>query len=841
MNKRIRWSLLALTVVLVVLLLLRFAPAGHGGATNGRPAKANRADDEASAPAATAGEQVNLAADAQGERAAKLGDTHPASGSVRAARPADATPPQVNPSGGRIFGQVILENGARVADATVFLVPLEGAKRLIPDHQQSDARGEFTFSGPLAGGYQLYAAKGKLLSFRDRSDLRPLVVSRQMAVGPVTLELRPAEALQLRVVDPRGKPLAGAAILATGEMRLSYTTKNNGEASLLLSPGLWHLDVTARNYAPRMLSLNFNGQQPGLLEVQLERAGLVFGSVRDTGKKALQGIHVICISAAQEFTTDSDGEGMYLFDKVPLDAPFTLHFSGAGYRDAYVGHQRFILNQNQRRVDVKLETDAPDRDAQTIEVAGVVIGPKRLPVAGCVVSWGEPDRPGRVQTRTNSRGLFRLEIPEPESRVVKLGATAAAYAPYRGQFLLEEPQPWELNLSHHSLAGKVVDELGQPIPAAILHVDGLSDDTADGFALPALDQVFSDNQGHFELRPLPQSVALTVNARGYARWRQRLSKTELDRDDKEIQLLSMGMLAGRVLDPQQRPLTQFTIQVDLGEGEHDEDFGEVNSWLRAMGVQFWDRDGRFELRDLPRGSLKLTVKANGYAARQFVVASLPEREVQPIDLIMEGVDQRLAGRLFDLQGKPLAGIRLQALAYDPNDRINSRFTWSGYFRGYYERKALASHWVTSGRDGSFKFEGLPGEAILDVLVADPATALTHFSGLERRSERERRALKLPVARASTLIGQVDRRSFPSSRRLDLESVRNQAFSIGIALEDSGSFRFQSLPPGAYRLILTAWERPEEPQELGSIEVSLSEGQQRDLVIDARTLLRKPVP
>lgn len=839
MNKRIRWLLAALVVVLIALLLIRYGPGGQGwGWSTGTSAAASRSKDGASSQAAYTTAGASPATVTSNAGTATPGDGSLAGDEATATSPAGDALSKSVPTGGRIFGRVVLENGAGVADATVYLVPLEGAKLLIPDHVQSDARGEFAFSGALAGGYQLYAAKGKLLSFRDRADLRPLVVRGQMAVGPVTLSLRPAETLRLRVVDPRGKALAGAAILASGEMRLSYTTKADGEAQLLLAPGLWNLDVTARDHAPRMLALNLNGQQPGLLEIKLERAGLVFGTVRDTAKKTLEGIHVTCISASQEFTADSDGDGMFLFDKVPLNAPFTLHFSGAGYSDAYVGNQRFTLNQNQRRVDVALETDAPDRDGRPIEIAGVVLDPQRQPVAGCLVSWGGLDSPGRVQTRTNGRGQFRLKIPEPESRVVMLDALAAAFAPYRGQFLRDAPQPWELQLSHHALAGRVVDELGQPIPAAALHVDGLSAELTGAFPLPALDRVFSDNQGRFELRPLPQSIELTVNARGYARWRQGFSKADLDRDDLEIQLLSMGMLFGRVLDPQQRPVTQFTIQVALGEGEHDDNFGEINPWLREIGVQFWDRDGRFELRDLPRGTLKLTVKASGYSARLFLVASMPERDAQPVELIMEGVDQRLAGRLFDHQGKPLAGIRLQALAYDPNDRINSRFTWNGYFRGYYERKALASHWTTSGRDGSFKFEALPGEAVLDVLVADPVTALTHFSGLDRRSEQERRALKLSVARASTLAGQVDRRSFPLLRRIELESLQNQAFSIGLALDDSGKFRFQSLPAGAYRLILTAWERPEEPQALGSIEINLSEGEQSELAIDARTPLRK---
>ncbi len=838
MNKRLRWLLILLALALIAWLLVWQRQDWRGSASHNQATAAigatsadgTIATDDRGGGATDGATAVQDPAATRSAAEQGQGDT---------GKNTDGVGQAATRAGARVFGKVMLENGGLVAGATVYLVPLAGAARPFPDHMESDERGGFSFAGQLDGGYQLYASKGALLSFRNRADLRPVVVRGKDAVGPVTLTLRAAQALRLRVIDPNGKPLVGAAILAAGEMRLSYTTKDDGEARLLLSPGLWSLDVTARDHAPRMLALHLNGQQPDLLEVQLERAGLVFGTVRSTAKKKLVGAAITCISGTQEFTASSDPDGMFLFDKVPLSAPFTLHFSANGYSEAFLSGQRFILNQRQRQVDIELEPEEENGPDELTRVSGLVLDPQRQPIAGCIVSFGARERPGYRETRSNSRGLFLLEIPVPERRVVELDVMASGFAPFRGQFLLDAPQPWEIQLTQHFLGGRVVDEYGQPVAAAALHVEGRTSELAGSFALPTMDHLFTDTEGAFVLRPVPQAIELTVNARGFGRWRQTFDKSTLDRDDLEIQLMGMGQLTGRVLDPKQRPLTQFTIQVALGDGQHDDNFGEVGPWLREGGAQFWDRDGRFELHDLPRGSLKLTVSATGYSARLFVVEALPPRELQPIELIMEGTDSRLAGRLFDHNGKPLAGIRLQALAYDPNDRINSRFTWNGYFRGYYTRKALATQWTTTGRDGSFKFEALPGDAVLDLLVADPVTALTHVSGLENRSERERAAIKLSVARASSLSGQIDRRAFPLLRRLDLESVQNQSFSIGQVLDDTDSYRFESLPAGSYRLMLTAWDRPDQPQPLGTITVTLGEAEQRSLALDPRAELSKP--
>jgi len=117
-------------------------------------------------------------------------------------------------------------------------------------------------------------------------------------------------------------------------------------------------------------------------------------------------------------------------------------------------------------------------------------------------------------------------------------------------------------------------------------------------------------------------------------------------------------VVGRVVDRGGRPVEGASVRLDLGAvlalaDEHDLPVG-----LALEDEATTDAEGRFALTEPPRGRLRLSVRAAGYAP--LVQRSLtlpPEGEHDLGDLeLAEGA--LLSGRVVDAAGRPVEGARL---------------------------------------------------------------------------------------------------------------------------------------------------------------------------------------
>jgi len=233
-----------------------------------------------------------------------------------------------------------------------------------------------------------------------------------------------------------------------------------------------------------------------------------------------------------------------------------------------------------------------------------------------------------------------------------------------------------------SVAGRVVDGAGKPVPGArVMFAGGVS--PAAGVA-PA----YADVEGRFELRGLAgsgQPCTLQVTAAGHA---------TSTREDVPVGVMNVtlvlertGAIEGRVVDARTgQPIPRFQVS-DAGVGVSSRG---VDVMRPRVETYFYDSEGRFALSDLRPGDHTLVARAPGYApAAQAVPGVQSDATVSGVTIsLLRGC--RVEGRVEDPTGRPVA--RADVELTDAPDRA--------------QRGTLRQN---SDRDGRFTFEGLPAQ------------------------------------------------------------------------------------------------------------------------------------
>ncbi len=235
-----------------------------------------------------------------------------------------------------------------------------------------------------------------------------------------------------------------------------------------------------------------------------------------------------------------------------------------------------------------------------------------------------------------------------------------------------------------------------------------------------------------------------------------------------------------------------------------------------------DGDGRFELRDLPAGTFRLSVSKSGFVSLQFgqrraletaKTIALKEGERFAADMTLPR-GGAIAGRVYDVFGEPLAGVRVNAMrsrmaqgrrrlqpigAPDVSDD-------TGAFRLY---GLTPGEYYLSARSG----QGRPGSERGGAVVFYPGTAdFTQAQRLTVDAVTEATALfqLVPLNTASVTGTVVDASGAPVEASVNLLSEAlglgyTNALAGGIPLMLSGHsaadgrFVIGGVPPGPYAL------------------------------------------
>ncbi|HEX5720596.1 MAG TPA: carboxypeptidase-like regulatory domain-containing protein [Thermoanaerobaculia bacterium] len=436
------------------------------------------------------------------------------------------------------------------------------------------------------------------------------------------------------------------------------------------------------------------------------------------------------------------------------------------------------------------------------------------PVAGALV-WAAD--PGAFR-RTGADGVYKLSaVP---GRELSITATAAGFFQRRSNWPVKAGERRAPTLALEpafTAAGVVVDEQGKPvagveIKARIQPGSRAMDRWESG------GNARTSAAGRFRIPRLAGGIAhqLRLTRQGYAPATADVPPVEPGTPASDLRIvLRKGRTAfGRVVDPADRPVAGAGVVL---EPEPPGDMMMIQIGPDDDSVPFEavaDATGRFELRDLPPGTFKLTARGSGFAPTAVPGLSIPagagSTDLGTVTLV-RGV--ALEGYVTGPDGRPIEGAQV-SVAEATGDPI------AALARGEEPPAAVTS------LDGFFRVEDRRSGETVDVEVRRSGYAKGSAPGVQVPSEEPVRIVLLPSSAVEGRTVDPDGKPVPGAR-IVLDPMGPTAMSRGRAVftveamkhalsGDDGSFRIEDVPPGTFELMALAAGR--QPANMTSLEV-----------------------
>ncbi len=627
-------------------------------------------------------------------------------------------------------------------------------------------------------------------------------------------EALPARSFSGRLVDPDGRPLAGALVWPRWDPGVQAITDERGGYTFLrpLSPR-FEIRAAAPGFAPGRLALSHGQAAYGTVpDLVLQASGTAAGRVLDDAGRG--------VASAQ--VTASPLEGATRRDVTPVyattagDGRFELRglVPGVSHRltAGRAGHFPAVRDAGGIRPGARRDglwfVLTPRRGA-----FGRVVDAGERPLAGIEVvvrpAAGLQAEPESVLTAADGR--FEITaLPAPR---VDLVASGEGYAPLTVPGLeaarrTAGPGAGRVDLGtlilvpSVSIAGVVSAAGGEPLSDAELWVSEHSV-AVERLAWEALSRrppaAVSDARGRFEVGGLGhgQRVDLVVYREGFLPAAVRRVAAPASAPIR-VELKPAARIAGQVLGEDLEPIAGAVIALaaaELPAGvsavptpiEHDPERGTRSG-----------PDGRFEIAALPPGEVVLEVLARGYQPAAMRPFELGEGEVVgDLEIVLER-GATLTGSVTTAGGDPVADAVV----------------------------AVGRAMATTKPDGSFRVGGIaPGRRTADAWHP-------HFDRLERQVEIEPgvNVFDFVFASARRLAGRVvDERGAPlPDAAVELAFAGRGGYSEPRTLSDGqGRFRFPRLAEGNYRLEVEkqGWVTAES-----RLQVDLRDGDVDDLEV-----------
>jgi len=285
------------------------------------------------------------------------------------------------------------------------------------------------------------------------------------------------------------------------------------------------------------------------------------------------------------------------------------------------------------------------------------------------------------------------------------------------------------------LTGRVTDARGVPIAGAKLELDGADgwdwsgSNQADTGPTPAERRAVSGDDGRFRIAcsapagPLqqlritaePDWCANTVRfGSGYGSALPLLAAGE--RDIGDFLLRAAGSIAGRVVDPELRPIPGAILAAPGG--------GAGVRPLEAVT----GGDGAFELGGMAEGDAEYSAFASGFVSRHDLHATIVARTTTQVGDIVLARAFEIRGVLVDEAGQPVYGVHLRAESAPPREYFSATSRADGTFELTVNQDVLHTLSVR----GSPRFEDWGGPAYPAAQVSPGAPELR--IALRRRPE-----------------------------------------------------------------------------------------------------------
>ncbi len=761
---------------------------------------------------APSGRGVWLEARAPGRLAGRILLEAPRSGAGRA-------PTLALERAAAVAGRVVGAGGAPIPDVWVSARRLGAAGEPQPTRLEPSAGGAATAAdgafrvGGLRPGetYLLDATKDGFL---------PVVVAAPAALSPgrptgVVLVLAPTRPAVGRVLDPDGRPVAGAEVrlaAATSPARegppapLASGTAESADAlsaadgSFLVAaiPALaLDAEVRRQGFAPSRVrgfkvppvAAEAAGSPVDLGTIVLKPGAALAGQVIDGQGRPIARAQVFEVSELrppaelaerlrQEVPAATTGpDGRFSLVDRPRGLPLHLLVSAPGYLPATV---RGVRPPTLKPLSIRLTAGTA--------LAGRVVDPEGLPVAGASIeASGRAALPGRedrlvgpaVLRRATAGQDGRFELPDlPEGRSTLTVSAAGFVALDDLEVDLPQPPGEEVRVvlaRGATLEGRVLTTAGEPVTGARI------------LAGPAA--CLSDGDGVFRTDGVPTGpLAVLTTHPHYPTFRRRMLIEE-GVNSLEVVLPAGTTVRGRVLDTEGAPIAGATAALEA----------EPRGGGRAYRART-DAEGAFTLEPVAAGGYRLGASAEGFTGEEGEPVVIVGKE--PIDglEVVLGSAGTLSGQLLGLVADELAGVTVRG----EHESGESR---------YADVDATGGYLLRSLRAGAWRLEG----SLLDGQRQARARVLLAAGAKETRDLRFGGGL--------TLSGTVLYREAPLPEALVSLRGHHLAVERAATTDHEGGFRFEDLDADTYALGLA------KPSEL------LAHNETIELAVDRHVTLR----
>jgi hypothetical protein len=649
--------------------------------------------------------------------------------------------PRPVPAGGlRLEGQVIDEHDQPVAGAVVRFYNFD-------PETVTDEDGSFVFEHLAAhDNYQLTASKG------EDTWCEMVRATLSESSEPVILRLHPGAVATVHVVDgATGKGIAGARLG-------TRITDDTGHVHVRgLRPGgsnITIISIEADGYEHsrvKITDLDLANPADNVFRVELKRGAAVRGTVVGPGGEPLTDAWVTA-SGQGRGDTQTDARGTW---SLTLAAGTNaLVASAPGFVDSAAVTVETDGVTTRDGITFRLQR-APEDKIQPV-FDGIVVDEHDRPVAGAEITVEAAA--GRSREVSDAQGRFRI--------VLAAGARYASLRARKGELASAEVtvnpgdrEALRLVIARTSIAGIVVDTRGRPAPGVRVYPRSVMVDAS----------AITDAKGHFELSGLaPGDHALLVahGEQQYARIDQGVVASTGDRDVKLV-VTDIGNVSGRVV-LEGKPVAYYGVYVS--------DADPILEHPLIVRAQ----DGRFRLKGLVAGAWSLYVAGPSFGRKRVSIAVPEDGEVELGDIVVDR-GRVVRGRVTDGSGTGVGGATVTVHERDsPRDALSRAVEGTGA--------------AITDAAGAFRIPALapPLDPTPRRIVA---THPTRGVSIERLLAEDATDVNLVLLKP----GGIDGRLEGMETGVFCARVDDPSFVYAASPDATGRFRFDNLPPGAYRL------------------------------------------
>jgi uncharacterized GH25 family protein len=700
----------------------------------------------------------------------------------------------------RLEGQVLDGDGKGIGGVEVTL------ESVPPRTAKSEDDGTFAFDKLVGRAYELTASKGELVG-------GPVTYKLTNKSDPVVIRLGRGAAIEAKVADEKGQPIANANVEVPDDAHHGAKTDDKGQAKIVgVRPGWVSVEASAPGYAPATTYASVGSAgATGHVSLTLHKGAAVAGRVVDESGKPIVKARVTSselFSARHdrnEQTTDDKGQFSF-----PALAPgrHTLKVIDGEHAPAQSNPITVVVDRPVSSVEIVMKAGGTlagtviDADGKPQPYATVRVAGKGADMWREQSRQATTDQQGKFELRGLARAKLqaRAESDTAASKLVDLDLTS--------QLALKD-QKLVLDVTG-TIVGSVVDEAGQAVAEVQVNAfpDILAGASAEGLALAGMSSATTDGAGAFKIHGLPDGAyrlwAARRNAGMEGGWGKQSTAAKVGDKNVRIVLPAPGVLVGKlVLETGAAPKIAY---VQIG--------GQASTPASPTG--------EFRLEDLAPGPYDLHVigpEFAEYAKHDIKIETGKTTDLGSITVVR---GRKLVGKVVDNTGAPVAGARVklgEMLISGANgeDDDTSEEDMSGIRSG------------VTDQDGTFSLPGVPQKAT-SVMADHPDRGRSVPAAVPAGAD-DPPAMTIALRGYGSIVGKVVMKGQPQANVAVSESVKGGAGMQASFAETAadGTFTMTKVAEGTH--VLNAIEQQMMAMRSTSTTVQVKAGQQTTVTIE----------